>query len=97
VARARKPRVKLHNGKTIDEIIADLTLSREHQEETAEGLWPHFFAQLEALGHSPEEILHPSEPRKCAYRYQLGEKHRMISRGRFDNVVATARKTARSR
>jgi hypothetical protein len=43
-ARARTPRVKLDNGKTIDEIIADLALSREHREETAEELWPHFFA-----------------------------------------------------
>jgi hypothetical protein len=52
---------------------------------------------LEALDHSPEEILHPSEPRKCAYRYEFGEKHRQIGRGRFENVVATARKAARSR
>jgi hypothetical protein len=43
-ARAHTPRVKLDNGKTIDEIIADLALSREHREETAEELWPHFFA-----------------------------------------------------
>jgi hypothetical protein len=69
-ARARKPRVKLYDGTTINEIIADLALSPEHRDQTAEELWPHFFARLEALEHSPEEILHPREPRKCAYRYE---------------------------
>jgi len=96
-ARARKPRVKLYDGTTINEIIADLALSPEHHDKTAEELWPHFYARLEALGHSPEEILHPSEPRKCAYRYEFAEKQRKISRGRFANVVATARKAAQSR
>jgi hypothetical protein len=95
--RARKPRVKLYDGTTINEIIADLALSPEHRDQTAEELWPHFYARLEALGHSPEEILHPSEPRKCAYRYGFAEKQRKISRGRFANVVATARKAAQSR
>ena len=95
--RAREPRVKRYDGTTINEIIADLALSPEHRDKTAEELWPHFYARLEALGHSPEEILHPSEPRKCVYRYEFVEKHRQIGRGRFANVVATAREAAQSR
>jgi hypothetical protein len=86
-----------YDGTTTNEIIADLALSPEHHDKTAEELWPHFYARLEALGHSPEEILHPSEPRKCVYRYEFAEKHRQIGRGRFANVVATAREAAQSR
>jgi hypothetical protein len=39
-ARARKPRVKLYDGTTINEIIADLALSPEHRDKPLRSFGP---------------------------------------------------------
>jgi hypothetical protein len=89
--RARRSRVKItEEGETIGQLVERLANSPEHREESARGLWFHFFALLDQIGADPEELA-SSDPRKQAYKYAFREKRRKISYGQFANLVSVAR------
>src|SRR4029077_20719454 len=66
-SRARKPRGKLFDGRTLGEIIVELALRTELRDETALGLWPKFYGELDRLTLNPEETRDPKDPRRKAY------------------------------
>jgi hypothetical protein len=95
--RAKRPRGRItEDGKTINQIIADLVLRAEHRDETAKELWPHFSAELERYELNPTERPHPTDHKKCAYAYTVDGRPKRISYGQFANVVSRIRKSKKS-
>lgn len=95
--RAKKPRAKLSpdsdGGPTIKEIISTLALSKSEEfcEETAKGLWPHFFSRLDEILLNPEENGHDDE-KKARISYDYKSTRKNITFGRFSNIVSESRK-----
>jgi hypothetical protein len=81
-ARAKKPRGKLDENKTIGEIIARLV--HNNPGETAKELWQQFIGQLTADGLEPRES--KSEPLLVVYEGPKGQK-KMAFRT-FENKVS---------
>lgn len=96
--RAKKPRRRVSDdGKTISGVIGRMALSREHEEESANELWPRFYGELDHLKLNPSEVNYPTDPKKSAYEYDdaKGER-RSISFGQFANVVSDYRTGGKS-
>lgn len=90
--KARKPRGRVsEDGETLADIIRELALSREHMEDSAKELWPHFFHALEMRGLQPKD-------EDNQYRYGFGQNHwRVVTFGRFANIVSDHRTSKKSR
>jgi hypothetical protein len=89
--RASRPRGKLADGRTLNQVIAELALSPEHRDETALELWPHLYAELDRLTLNPEERRDPN-----AYTYDYRDRRKTITFGQFANVVSKSRRTQKS-
>ncbi len=90
--RAQKPRGKVGDeGQTLNQVIAALAL--KYPELTAKELWCHFFAKLDELGLSPEEIPYGPGSTKSAYAYDTSRGMKRITFGQFRNVVSNARRS----
>jgi hypothetical protein len=94
--RASKPRGKLADGRTLDQIIAELASRPERRDETALELWPHFHAELDRLDLDPKEIRDPKDPQRMAYAYGYRDGRKTITFGQFANVVSKSRRTQKS-
>jgi len=94
--RASKPRGKLSDGRTLNQVIAELALRPELRDETARELWPHLYAELDRLTLSPKETRDPKGPRRKAYAYDYGDGRKTITFGQFANVVSQSRGTQKS-
>ena len=84
-ARAKKPRGKLDENKTIGDIIEKVV--RNHPGETAKELWKPFIDQLEAYGRQPHEST--SGPILVQYEVQKGQKEMKFRT--FQNNVCKAK------
>jgi hypothetical protein len=89
--RASRPRGKLADGRTLNQVIAELALRPEHRDATALELWPHLYAELDRLTLSPEETRDPKDPRRNAYAYDYRDSRKTITFGQFANVVSKSR------
>jgi hypothetical protein len=90
--RAQKPRGKVGDeGQTLNQVIGALAL--HYPELTAKELWSPFFAKLDELGCSPEEIPYGPGTTKSAYAYQASRGTKRITFGQFRNVVSKVRQS----
>jgi hypothetical protein len=92
VRKARRPRGKLADGRTLDQVIAELTLRPEHRDATALELWPQLFGELDRLTLNPEETGDSRDPQRNAYAYDYHDARKTITFGQFANVVSKSRR-----
>lgn len=95
--KARKPRGKIADtGETLSTVIEKLARRKDALDyPRASELWPEFIGKLDRLLLEPEEITHPTDPRKSIIEYDAGEKRRRITFGRFESAVSETRKKSR--
>lgn len=84
-ARAKKPRGKLVENKTIGGIIEKVV--RNHPGETAKELWQPFINQLEAYGLQP----HESTSGPILVQYEVQTSQRQMTFRTFQNRVSNAK------
>jgi hypothetical protein len=90
--KAKRPRGKIGaEGETLSSIICDLALLPQYQDESGKELWPHLFAELDALGLKPVEVDHPSDPKKSKYEYDFQDGRKEITLGTFLKEVSLFR------
>lgn len=91
-ARARKPRGKTADGRTIGEIVGKLIRKPELLGCSAKELWPHFYAALEEAGLDPQEEGKVKSGRSAGYSYEYRGRRKSISFKHFANAVSDLRK-----
>lgn len=92
--RAKKSRGRLtDDGVTVRQVIQDLASKPQHIDAETKQLWPHFFAELDALGLDPYEAAPGSDAAKWKISYDnVKGMRRTITFGRFANVVSEVRR-----
>ena len=97
--RAQRPRRKVtEGGRTLSQIIKDFVLRREHHEQSTKELWPPFFAELDRLDLSPEEIEQATSLTEQTYIFtDCKGNERKITYSRFANIVSSVRQKRESR
>jgi hypothetical protein len=91
-ARAKRPRGRTEDGRTIREIIGRLVSAPECRDASVKELWPQFFSTLEVLDLGPEEVPAPRDRNGAAYRYDARGSQRRITFGRFATIISELRR-----
>jgi hypothetical protein len=93
--RAKKPRGKVtEEGRTLGQVIELLVSKPEYGDSSASELWTHFYAELDRLDLEPKDK-NQGKLNKSSYSYEFGGKRKIISYGRFANLVSKYRKKSR--
>ena len=91
-ARARKPRRKLPDGRTVESIVRAICNKPENKRRLAKQLWVEFCQRLTEDDANAKIVSTTDDPSKEAIEYRAGAKVRCISRRRFENVVSSIRR-----